>query len=1831
MSTLSLVGAGLVFFLAHDSAMAIEAEPTRPVRVVMRGIDTLAKWNAKQLRWTCRQLDGAFQKEISRKGYFEYLRLNLPVSGAGFEVRCNYSRDDMRKISWPDSPVDVHHALTISDAQYPFWSLFYDGRFEDSAEVAFWGVGISSNKLNGAGALPMKVARNALLKDRGVRAFLRPLRFSVFADDPWRALPVRTTGESYAIDFPSMESGRYCLRVVASPSHSTSPDVGPFAEFDLAISNPAEGHFVRLFCERQRQCFLTGEDVELNVACAGKQPVRADIILTLETPIGHRLALASRELRLDQGDDKTVSLLLPGRFTATLMSGRYRVAAQLGAASDHREILFVPAVKASSAPLFGTCMNKHNVFDTYNYWIWPLSDPAVLRQLRRRTDAFFEGNLVTMTAFDSNVHWGTSKEKLSPYTAGDLGDDTRLGRTCLKVPFANDPDLPPAAADGAPSTYNFFLQESVRVRAGIVGRFMKFDAPAMDPYEREGAGMMQRTVSLHAQNARGYPTFQGMDYGRWLSLVSMGGTPPYVAPPEIRAAAQKATWEIFQRQTGHQGALPRHGWSTYAAEIPRDENFNAQTHPGMFRQWTHFMQDLFPRDLALMGEALRESVPSAISSFNLYPSTHYGVAYAPSNVGYMSGVSEPDRAVSTVDMILACKEGSDQSDDPYAQALACAVFYNAMRAGKPVRAMGEEAKLACLNPTGAWRFLFEGVAHGASAGFFDASDRGIRYHEFISNTSDIWTHGQWGSRERWMTYLKFMQRYGTAFQECHKRARIGLLALESIGLRHSGLTAATQKYGGKLYQAYVSLSMAGLEPAFVYEHNLMDAVHPEIRALVAVGIDADLPKETLDGLRRFQSRGGVIFADQQSATLTLPGVIRIACHFNEYAELYASEFEKQHRGTEVGSLKWMAMKKFAVQSVSELQRKIWPTLAPALQSDNPFVITTHLNGGEDATYYFALNSTPAPWRWVAEMPRKIYMLHQFVTAPVRADLKMQEWKNRRLYSLTESHEVSAELQRREGLVQADFDRLPAQVYVALARAPKSVRLTVPRNVKKGLNMGIGVEVLGADGKPLAAALPLEITIHDGAKQSVLYRATSREGRLQMDLQTAINTPASALRVAARELITGSRSGASIQLLDVEPQRQAKAEAVWGEDNVIFDPQAIREFLQKRPLTIPIREPVQAQDFVRAIESTGQSARTVEENAASECEGKNWREANLRDQSMLPDLRIPRDLVIFSIGTTHPLVQPLVDADFLPRFPTEHYPGKGRCVSMLLKNAYASGHDTLLVVGGDADGLSKGMAALTALAKGKEVAFTNPWQSLENARVALLPDDFKKFKNLLPATNPRIASPITGRTLHLLPPDWAEEIGHNVSAIAASPNGGKRVAGTDSPRENLHHLGADGAVAISRKVDGLYVHQVAVTDDGITATAVTFPPHIQVADNKGNILWQAEPQTEDTLWGSLYDDNVPPEPDYFAVAPKGGRLVMSTPQAQLECRAMADGKTIWTFDYSHPDKLFRRQLQRVRVTRDGQRVFASVITYWRDAPDKIPNFEGGGSIDCRGVDRNATPEIRAKMKSLILCLNAETGAEIWRREFEPFGELQMIRYWMWENESHGYWAPPCTGVPNNWDPLAWFRMKGRMGHSLDATPNGDRLAAGDENGNIAVLDDQGRTTAEFRSMDYFDGIDEYLVRPTVKIAPDGSYVAAMPSQCFDRELRKFEWDNCSWLVSSRVYLFDVKSGVMSRGPLALEAVSDMLVAEDGGAVIFGRWDGSLNAISPTGKPLWSAPLNGGCRLLESDGVILCGASRGRVCAVRRKDGASLWSVDLRQSEKLPLPSYADLAPNAWWLK
>jgi len=1828
-------GSLLCVLIAVSARVVTAAEGTRPLRVVMRGIDTLAKWDAKQLRWTCRQVDGSYRKEIARKGYFEYLRLNLPTSTAGFEVTCDYARKDMRDLSWPGGASSVHAPITVAEAAYPYWALFYDGRFEDSAEVAFWGVGISSNAIEGQGSIKAVVRRNHLVAGRSPRAYLRPLRFSVFAENPW--IPARVSqdsaaaGEALSITPPKLPSGRYCLRVIASPSTSASPDVGPYADFDIAIINPADRCFVRVACNRQRQVFQCGEDVEFAVTCSGKEPTDAGIGTVLVDPFQHRFPLPLQNVSTKPGESRTLSLLVSGNLTRTLMPGRYRVLTRWAGAEDAYDFELISPLRRSSASFFGTCMHKFNVFDTYNYWVWPPSEPAVVRARRHRTDAFFVENLVTMTDFDTNIHWGTTRDKLSPYTAGDLADDSRLGRTNLDIAFAEEKSLPPAEADQVPSTYNFHWQESVRAGAGIFNRFMSFDSPAVEPYEPGGRGMLQRTVSLHAQNAKTYPTFQGMDYGRWFSLISMGAARPYVPPQEIQDLSRDAAWKAFQQQTGFTGARPTGGWNTYSAQIPSDDNFNSRTHPELFRQWTHFVQDMFPRSLGVMGDALHAAVPSAINSSYLYTGTRYEVAYAPSNVGYMHYVSEPDRSAASVDMILACKEGSDQFDDPHALAMTCALFYNAARDGKPIRAMGEEAKITFLNPTGAWRFLFEGLANGASSGFFDASDRGTRYHEFVSNTSDIWTHGQWGARERWQTYLRFIQQYGTAFQECQNRSKVGLLALESVGLRYSGLTAGTQKYGGRLYQAFVSLTLAGLEPVFVYEHNVLAGVHPEIQALVAVGVDADLPAEVTAGLQRFQQRGGAIFADSQSKGITLSGVTALNCSFSDHADFYVRDFEKQHRGTEVGSLKWMAMRRFALRSVPELREKMWPVVPPAVESDNPFVVTNHLLAGKDATYYFALNSTPAPWQWVAEMPRKIYLLHQFVTSPVRCALKLRDWQKRHVYSLTEARDVTADLQKRQGMVEAEFDRVPAHILLSLAHQPKVVDLKVSQRVKLGENVGVEVRVIGDHGKTLAAALPLEITVTLGQQRRTLYRATSREGILRMDLPAPVNSQASGMEIQARELVTGLRSRARTQLVGVDAGTMVVSGAAWAKDVVILELPKVQEFLQQRQLVIPLADPAPVSDFAKAIRQAGGSTRIVGEDASAEREGRNWREANLRDQLMLPEIRIPHHLAIFSILTKHPLLPPLVEADFLPRVPTEHYPGKGRCLVMLLGDAYAPGYSTLVVVGGDADGLAKGLVRLTNMIAGKPVDVTDPWRNLESTRAALLPQDVRQFKKLPEVIVPKTGKLASGTALPRVQPDWPREVGHNVYSAASSPDGKRVVAGTDSPRENLHTLDGSGRVTGSRKAEGLYVHQVATTDAGLVATGVTFPPSVQVTDASGRVLWKAVPQTEDVLWGGLYTDNVPPEPDYFTVNHATDSLVMSTPGMKLECREMATGKTLWTHDYSHTDPLYRRQVQRLRTSRDGGRLFVSLITYWRDAPDKPPYFEGGGSIDYRGADRCATPEIRANMQAQILCLDPRTGQVLWRREFEPFGELQMIRFWMWENESHGYWAPPCTGVPNSWDPLAWFRMKGRMGYGLDVTPDGSRVAAADENGNIAILDGTGQTIREFKSLEYFNGIDEYLVRPVVKISLDGSYVAAMTSQCFDRELRKFEWENNSWLTRSRVYLFDMATGAMSRGPLTLEAVSDLVIADEGRRVVFGRWDGTVNALSPKGEALWSTPIIGGCKLSLRGNQLLCTTSRGQLYCLSAVDGKVLWSADLNRCQPTPLPSYAELSQQAWWTK
>ena len=141
-----------------------------------------------------------------------------------------------------------------------------------------------------------------------------------------------------------------------------------------------------------------------------------------------------------------------------------------------------------------------------------------------------------------------------------------------------------------------------------------------------------------------------------------------------------------------------------------------------------------------------------------------------------------------------------------------------------------------------------------------------------------------------------------------------------------------------------------------------------------------------------------------------------------------------------------------------------------------------------------------------------------------------------VYDLVDSRPVPARTQGDKLTWTAALGPCDGRVYLVSSRPIEGVRLRAPDEVQRGGSAKCVVEVVDAQGRPLDAVVPLEVSIRDAegrlAEFSGFYGAA--DGKVEIVLDVASNDPPGVWQIAARELASGRTAIAYLRVLGPEP-------------------------------------------------------------------------------------------------------------------------------------------------------------------------------------------------------------------------------------------------------------------------------------------------------------------------------------------------------------------------------------------------------------------------------------------------------------------------------------------------------------------------------------------------------------------------------------------------------------------------------------------------------------------------------------------------------------------------
>ncbi len=313
--------------------------------------------------------------------------------------------------------------------------------------------------------------------------------------------------------------------------------------------------------------------------------------------------------------------------------------------------------------------------------------------------------------------------------------------------------------------------------------------------------------------------------------------------------------------------------------------------------------------------------------------------------------------------------------------------------------------------------------------------------------------------------------------------------------------------GGWLGDAYHVMLYAHLQPEIVFDETIVERGLDGFRVLVMCDCDV-ITAKMLARIRAFQAAGGIIVGDDRLAPAVKPDIV-------------LSPSKRTGRADQD--------KAALLALAADLRKKLDARYTRRVDSSDTEVIP-HLRQAGGADYVFVVNDRREFGRYVGQ--------HGLVMEngiPSSATLSIAR----------EAGTVYDLVNRRELPVKKAGDRLELDLqvgpcdgglYLFAASPIDRVALDVPQSVERGARAECRIAVVDAQGQPIEAVVPLEVTICDAetrrAEWSGYYAAV--DGKLTIPLDIAANDPPGAWRIEVRELASGRTAVGDLRVAGPTP-------------------------------------------------------------------------------------------------------------------------------------------------------------------------------------------------------------------------------------------------------------------------------------------------------------------------------------------------------------------------------------------------------------------------------------------------------------------------------------------------------------------------------------------------------------------------------------------------------------------------------------------------------------------------------------------------------------------------
>jgi hypothetical protein len=290
--------------------------------------------------------------------------------------------------------------------------------------------------------------------------------------------------------------------------------------------------------------------------------------------------------------------------------------------------------------------------------------------------------------------------------------------------------------------------------------------------------------------------------------------------------------------------------------------------------------------------------------------------------------------------------------------------------------------------------------------------------------------------------------------------------------------------------AHLVLQWAHLQPNIVYDETIAARGLEGYRVLVMPDCDV-LTQTVAERIKQFQANGGLVIGDENTAPAVKP-------------DLVLPTYKRTGRAD--------ADKAALLAIAAELNKQLATRYVRRVDCTNPEIIP-YRRAYQDADYVFVVNDHREFGQYVGQ--------HGLVMENgLSAEGTLSIARNGGfMYDLVDHVQLPTRL--ADGRVTTDVQLGPCdgRLYLVTGQPIGGVRIEMGRTVERGAKIPCRVQVVDADGRPLAAVVPLEIEIRDAegrvAEASGAYAAVG--GQLELTLDMASNDIAGTWQMVVREL------------------------------------------------------------------------------------------------------------------------------------------------------------------------------------------------------------------------------------------------------------------------------------------------------------------------------------------------------------------------------------------------------------------------------------------------------------------------------------------------------------------------------------------------------------------------------------------------------------------------------------------------------------------------------------------------------------------------------------------